>query len=86
MTDLWNDSEIELLDTDLSDEDIATITGRTIVAVRRKRYKVIGHYTADESRQRDKVLKLAVPTPMSDSTKEARILTLAREMRVRLQG
>ena len=86
MTELWNDSEIELLDTDLSDEDIANITGRTIRAIQRKRYKIFGHYTADESRQRDKVLRLAVPTPMSDSTKEARILTLAKEMRIRLQG
>ena len=85
MGKLWADNETDLLCTEMCDSEIAERIGRTIIAVRRKRYKTLGHYV-EESKQRDKINNKAIPEPMSDSTKEARILTLAKEMRIRLQG
>ena len=69
---LWTEEEIALFDNEkLTDRQISEITGRTLGAVRKKRYVVShpygGGYGADEFERYEKVAK------------EERILRLAKQ-------
>ena len=77
----WSQYEKDLLLTELSDVEIADITGRTLSAVRAKRYKLIGHYV-ETDKQREKMGPVIIKPYMADEVKEARILALAKDMRV----
>lgn len=80
---LWTDAELAMLYTNLTNEEIAKEIGRTKKAVRKKRYLITGHYVENE-KQRD-----PMPPHISvfdERYKEARILSLAKRMGVKLYG
>lgn len=83
MPEIWTEEEMNLIYTEMSDAEIAAQTGRSQTAVRKKRYKEFGHYV-EESKQREK--RQPVMPVMSDYRKEARILSMAKIMRVKLLG
>ena len=70
-TTLWSREEVELLyDEDLTDEDIARLTGRTVVAVKHKRLRDLGEYPEDAK--------------MRALRGEIRIIKLAKQMNIKL--
>lgn len=70
-TELWTREEVELLfDEDLTDEEISRLTGRTILAIRHKRTRMIGEYPEDAK--------------MRALRGELRIIKLAKEMNIKL--
>ena len=71
-TQLWTEREIRILrDPELTDEDVVELTGRTLSAVRHKRYRdVIGEYADDPK-------KKAIEG-------EIRIIKLAKSMNIKL--
>lgn len=70
-TKLWTNSEIKLLfDQDLSNEDIAQLTGRTLQAVKDKRYRECGEF-----------IDFKLQRKMEG---EARILKKAKELHIKL--
>ena len=84
MTNYWTEAEIYWLYTGLSDKEIAEKIGRSVKAIRKKRYEITGHYVEIE-RQRDNN-----PEPKrfeySRIYKEARILSFAKKLGVKLYG
>ena len=71
-TKLWTEREIRMLrDPDLTDEDVARLTGRTLSAIRHKRYRdELGEYADDPKRR-------AIEG-------EIRIIKLAKQMNIKL--
>ena len=82
MNKLWSIDEMNLLVSGLSDEEISEKTGRTIRAIRLKRYKMTGHCVSeklDETRTYS-----AVTDPLE--TRIERIKALAKRLGVKLLG
>ena len=70
-TKLWTKDEIKLLfDQDLSNEDIAEITGRTLQAVKDKRYRECGEF-----------IDFKLQRKMEG---EARIIKMAKKLNIKL--
>lgn len=86
MTEIWTQYETDLLRTELSNEAIAEVIGRSEMAVRTKRYEVTGHYVESEKQREKSIYEYEVMNFASKAQKEARILKLAQDMRVRLLG
>lgn len=72
---LWTQEEIDLLyDPDLTIKDMAKITGRTEGAIRKKRNSIRRLYMQSEESKNSAIIG------------EARVLSLAKKMHVKLLG
>lgn len=77
----WSDAEVELFRS-MDNAEIAKATGRTMQSVRMKRYRMSGHYTNTEDRD-----KVYCP-PSRFESKETRIfkiIALAKKIGVKLK-
>ena len=77
----WSEEEIKMLKT-MSDEEIVEITGRTLKAVKMKRYREGGHYIAED---RDRIYR-PQSAYESKETRIAKIIMLAKKLGVKLFG
>ena len=85
MTDYWSEEEIEMLFSDMTNEEIEQKTGRSKSAVRKKRYQKTGHYV-EKKKHRD-LLVHTYPKPfVSEHNGTARIIALAQKLGVKLHG
>ena len=85
---VWTEEDKALLYTDMSTEEIAEKTGRTYAAIQRMRYDLTGHYV-EKDKQHDKQVRpfsRYATQAMSDIEKEARILHLAKDLNIKLEG
>ena len=83
----WTKSEVELLKSSMTNEDIAEITGRSEKAVGAARYRVTGHKVEPEKwgpklQRKDDIAIMKA----EQITKEARLLTLCKRLGVRIGG
>ena len=85
MTDYWSEEEIEMLFSDMTNEEIEQKTGRSKSAVRWKRYQKTGHYV-EKKNHRDLLVHTYPKSFVSDFNKKARIITLAQKPGVKLFG
>lgn len=75
---LWTEKEIELLNSKMTDREIAEKTNRSLKAVRMKRYRM---------KKESEIMPKETPGDlMDDTTKEIRILTLCKKLGVKLFG
>ena len=77
MREKWPLEHKRLFYTDLSDEEIAEKTGRTITAVHRQRYHTTGHWSKDNPRP-------TMPERISKVEGECRILDLCKKLNIKL--
>lgn len=82
----WTQEEVDLLYEEKSNIEIAELTGRTRESVRKKRYDLFGHYAERSKWQTKRPKRLPFYKTDDAIIKEARLLTLAKEMRVKLLG
>ena len=86
MSATWNDGEIKMLFSELSNDEIAKRIGRASSAVRKKRYLVTGHYVEKSAAIVGAFKERPCGNQMSDQEKLARIYNLASRMHIRLEG
>ena len=84
----WTENETMLLWTELTNKEICEQTGRTMDAVRTKRFNVTGHYTTPSETKRRKYIHV---TPVNNAlidkqTKVNRIIAMANKLGVRIKG
>ena len=75
----WTKEELEMLFTDMPNSIISQRIGKSVPAVRKMRYRWTGHY----SEIRNGLSEEAI---MKKYEHEARILDMAKDMRVKLLG
>ena len=80
----WSEEELDLLKSNKSNEEISNLTGRTVMAVRTKRYKYTGHYV-EEDEWSDCVPRL-ISLSLTQEEKTERIKIMAAQMRIKLKG
>lgn len=73
----WTDDEKRLLRSNMTSEEIAEKTGRSLKAVRSRRYEYTGHTNCDEF--------VPMREFVSKEVGEARILYLCRKLGIRLE-
>lgn len=84
----WTEEETILLWSDMTNEEISEKTGRTMDAVRTKRFNLTGHYTPSDARKGRKAVYVSpVHSEYEDQrTKTNRIIVMASKMGVRIKG
>ena len=74
----WTLEHKRLLKTDMTNEQIAEITGRPVSAVKRTRYDWTGHNVEAEK------WRVTKPERLSKVAGECRVVNLARKMNIKL--
>lgn len=83
----WTKSEVELLKSSMSNEEIAVITGRSVKAVGAARYRTTGHKVEPERWGPKYQTKDEVAIQKAEQIrKEARLLELCKRLGVRIGG
>lgn len=84
MIDRWTEQELELLKSNKSNEEISWLTGRSVMAVKSKRYKYTGHYV-EEDEWSEYVPRL-ISLSLTQEEKTERIKNMALQMKIKLLG
>ena len=82
MENRWTKDEIELVYTDMTNEEIAKQIGRSVGAVREKRYRMTGHKVPPCQVVEKETPKMA----NGNKDKEWRLIALAKKLGVKLFG
>lgn len=84
----WTEEETILLWTDMTNEEISKKTGRSMDAVRTKRFNLTGHYTTPSETKRRKYIHVTPVTNalLDEQMKRNRIIVLAKKIGVRIKG
>lgn len=82
----WTAEEELLIQKNLSNKEIAEITGRTVRAVKEKRYKMTGHCEARVKEWDDNEVHRSPASLETVETRIDKIKALARKLGVKLFG
>ena len=84
----WEKEEIEMLKSDMTNEEIMKMTNRSEYSVRKKRYEITGHYSFPGKDMTTYVKPKERPRDSftSGKYKELRLIALAEKLGVRLLG
>lgn len=82
----WTRDEINICLEDIPEEEVMERTGRTLEAVRTKRYQLMKHYKSKCERREDDTPISSQPEIMTEQDKINRIYLLAEKLGVKLQN
>ena len=82
----WTLEEELLIQKNLTNEEVAKIAGRTLRAVKEKRYKMTGHTEAEVQKWTDNDVRRSPASLETVETRIDRIKALARKLGVKLLG